>query len=448
MAALALRAGQVVSFEALADAVWGDDAARAARVTVRNYMLRLRRALGDDGARIVTRDPGYLLDVADGDVDALAFDCQCEAGAALARSEQWEEAATTLREALRMWRGTPLADVPSGPLRDHWGRYLEQARMRALRERIRADLQVGRHEAVAGELRALTAAYPLDEGLWRLLLLALYRSGQQGGALAAYRQARATLVAELGVEPGPDLRLLHEQILSHDPSLDIPTASALPGRKTPPVPWQLVPWQLPTHAAEPKEPVDRGQAMTWLAPGRYAVQGESSRPMLSLADCLDLYEQLGVQGSVARVHLSLARLAERQGDYPESLGHARQALQLFQAIGHQAGQASALQGIGWCHAQLGHVEYKLGNYAAAIDCHLSAVRICREAGDRYAEGEILTNLGDVYQAAGDTPAAKNAWEQALDILTGLDHPDAGRARLRPRLGDATDRAGGAAIRPA
>jgi DNA-binding SARP family transcriptional activator len=259
MAALALRTGHVVSFEALADAAWGDDVPRAARVTVRNYMLRLRRALGDDGPRIVTRDPGYLLDVADGDVDALAFDRQCEAGAGLARSEQWDEAAETLREALRMWRGTPLADVPSGPLRDHWVGYLEQVRLRALRQRIRADLQVGRHEAVTGELWALTAAHPLDEGLWGLLLLALYRSGQQGGALAAYRQARATLVAELGVEPGPDLRRLHAQLLAHDPSLDVPTAlRPRPSRLT-------ISLSPPLPAVGPEELVDRGQAMTWLA---------------------------------------------------------------------------------------------------------------------------------------------------------------------------------------
>jgi DNA-binding SARP family transcriptional activator len=270
MAALALRTGHVVSFEALADAAWGDDVSLAARVTVRNYMLRLRRALGDDGPRIVTRDPGYLLDVADGDVDALAFDCQCEAGAGLARSEQWDEAAETLREALRMWRGTPLADVPSGPLRDHWVRYLEQVRLRALRQRIRADLQVGRHEAVTGELWALTAAHPLDEGLWGLLLLALYRSGQQGGALAAYRQARATLVAELGVEPGPDLRRLHAQLLAHDPSLDVPTAlRPRPSRLT-------ISLSPPLPAVGPEELVDRGQAMTWLAAETYAVQKESN----------------------------------------------------------------------------------------------------------------------------------------------------------------------------
>jgi DNA-binding SARP family transcriptional activator/Flp pilus assembly protein TadD len=252
LAALALRAGHVVSYDDLAEAAWHADASKTARVTVRNYVLRLRRALGEDGPRIVTRDPGYLLDVGLDEVDVTAFGELCAAGGALARAGRWSQAGETLSQALGMWRGTPLADVPSPTLQDQWIGHLDQARLGALRQRIRADLCLGRHETVVGELRALTAVHRLDEELWALLLLASYRSGFQGDALAAYRQAREALIADLGVEPGPSLSRLHRQILAHDPALELPSGQEAPQPPGTQVPRQL-PAPLPVFAGRARE---------------------------------------------------------------------------------------------------------------------------------------------------------------------------------------------------
>jgi DNA-binding SARP family transcriptional activator/Tfp pilus assembly protein PilF len=226
LAALALRAGRVVSFEELAEAAWDEPSPPAARVAVRNYVLRLRRVLGAQGPQVVTQDPGYLLQVGAGEVDVHVFCGLCETGSSLVRSAQWARAAQTLRGALGLWRGTPLADIHSQALRDRWVEHLEQLRLRALTDRIRADLQLGQHERVTGELRLLAAAHPLREELWALLLLALYRAGRQSDALMVYQRARQMLVTELGVEPGSELRRLHQQILAHDPAIDVQAAAA------------------------------------------------------------------------------------------------------------------------------------------------------------------------------------------------------------------------------
>ncbi len=143
--------------------------------------------------------------------------------------------------ALGLWRGTPLADVSSRALRDAWVPHLEQVRVQALEWRIEADLHEGRHERLIPELRELTGHHPLRERFHAQLMLALAGAGRQAEALAAYQEARRVLVGELGIEPGPELRELHERILAGD---------ACPGRavrRRPPAggPARLVPRQLP-----------------------------------------------------------------------------------------------------------------------------------------------------------------------------------------------------------
>lgn len=220
LAALALRAGHPVTHSELAEALWDDASPATARVTVHNYIRRLRLILGPGaGPRIMTRSAGYQLDLGPDDVDALAFGKMCESGGRAARSRSWSKAAETLRAALEMWRGTPLADVPSQVLRLRWAEHLEQQRLQALDWRIEADLNLGLHEMVIAELRQRIAARPLRERTYALLMMALYRAGRQGEALAAFQNARGVLVDELGVEPGPELQHLHSLILSHDPLL-------------------------------------------------------------------------------------------------------------------------------------------------------------------------------------------------------------------------------------
>jgi DNA-binding SARP family transcriptional activator/Tfp pilus assembly protein PilF len=257
LAALALRAGRVVPSDELVEAVWDECPSQGARVTLRNYVFRLRVLLAPAGGRIITRDPGYLLEAADSQVDVLQFGALCSAGGAALRSGEWERAVEVLGEALGLWRGAPLADVPSRVLRQEWVGVLERDWLRAVEWRVEARLQLGRHNEVLGELERLCAGHPLNERLHVLRMLALYRAGRPGESLAVYRQARQVLVDELGVEPGEELRRLHQQILARDPALAAPGGAA-PVAQTPVASWErperaewpaVVPRQLPASVA-------------------------------------------------------------------------------------------------------------------------------------------------------------------------------------------------------
>ncbi len=222
LAALLVRTGQVVSFGELAEMVWEGSPPRSSHATLKNYVKRLRQVLGPlAGTRIVTRHPGYLIEAASDEVDLLAFERGCREGTAAAQAGEWLRASQLLSDALGLWRGAPLSDVPSEMLvREHLDR-LEQLRLHAMETRIEADLRLARHRDVIAELQSLIAQHPLREHLHVLLMLALYRDGRQGEALAAYQMARGLLLEELGVEPGPELRELQQWVLAGDPRLDL-----------------------------------------------------------------------------------------------------------------------------------------------------------------------------------------------------------------------------------
>jgi DNA-binding SARP family transcriptional activator len=221
LAALLLAVNQVVALDKLAEALWQGSPPETARVTLQNYIMRLRHTLGPTGyERIVSRPAGYLIEVRRGELDVAQFAELQSAGIAAARAGAWENASSQLAAALGLWRGQPLADIQSPLLAAEVPR-LAEMRLAALESRIDADLHLGRHRQVTAELAALAAAEPLRELVHELLMLALYRSGQQAAALAAYRQARRRLVDELGVEPGPALRELNQRILQSDPALRI-----------------------------------------------------------------------------------------------------------------------------------------------------------------------------------------------------------------------------------
>jgi DNA-binding SARP family transcriptional activator len=220
LAALLLRANQVVATAELAGVVWEGSPPETARVTLQNYVKRLRHALGPAGyERIVTRPAGYLIEVGPGELDVARFTELRAGGLAAARAGAWESAVAQLDEALGLWRGQPLADVPSQVLALAEVPRLAGMRLEMAEGRIDAELHLGRHHEVIAELQALIAAEPLRERLHELLMLALYRSGQQAAALAAYRQARRQLIDKLGIEPGPGLRELNQKILQSDRAL-------------------------------------------------------------------------------------------------------------------------------------------------------------------------------------------------------------------------------------
>lgn len=227
LAVLLWRANQAMPADELAELVWdGTPPDRAAGAT-RALVMRLRQQLGKRAAaRVVTRAAGYAVEVSGGELDASRFETLARQTGEAARAGQWAGAARTGAEALGLWRGTPLADIPSQALRDRWAPGLEQLRMQVLEWRIEADLHEGRHVELIPELRDLAAAHLLRENLHGQLMLALCRSGRQAEALAAYRNVRDVLAEELGIEPAAALRRLHQQILAGDPGLSGPQAAA------------------------------------------------------------------------------------------------------------------------------------------------------------------------------------------------------------------------------
>src|SRR5215831_8132706 len=243
LAALLLDANRPVGVDELAEAVWGRTPPSSAPVTVRNYVKRLRHALGEAGrARIRTQPGGYSISVDDGELDISRFEALVSGARAAARDGSWDQAARQARSALALWRGEPLADIGSEALALREIPRLAEMRLQAMETHIEADLHLGRHDDVITELRGLAGAHPLREHLHGLLMLALYRSGRQAEALAAYRHARRVLIDELGTEPGAALRELHQAVLTGSPGLAAP--SLTPGAA--PRPARVVPRQLPS----------------------------------------------------------------------------------------------------------------------------------------------------------------------------------------------------------
>jgi DNA-binding SARP family transcriptional activator len=221
LGALLAHANQPVRVEHLAEIVWDGAPPGRAVPTLRTYVARLRQDLGPDAASCIrTRDGGYLAEVGPGELDALVFEGLCHDAGDAAAAADWAGASDRAARALAMWRGAPLGDAPSQALRDAWLPHLDQQRLQVTEWRIEAELHLGRHEHLVAQLRRLTADHPLRERFHAQLMLALYRCGRQAEALAAYQDARTTLVEELGVEPGRELRHLHERILAEDRDAD------------------------------------------------------------------------------------------------------------------------------------------------------------------------------------------------------------------------------------
>src|SRR4051794_22408438 len=228
LAVLLLHPNEAVSADRLALALLGDDAPAGAAKTVQVHVSRLRKALGDPGLVTTTR-AGYRLQVGPDEVDAERFEHGVDAGRRALADGRAEDAAAQFRDALALWRGPPLADLAFEPFAHVEIERLQEQRLTALEERVEADLAAGRHAALVAELRQLVAEHPTRERLVAQLMRALYRSGRQAEALDAFREARRALVEHAGVEPGPDLRRLHQAVLEQDPALvPAPVARVLP----------------------------------------------------------------------------------------------------------------------------------------------------------------------------------------------------------------------------
>ncbi|WP_329312257.1 tetratricopeptide repeat protein [Streptomyces sp. NBC_01278] len=251
---LLLNADRPVPAEKLIDGIWGGAPPLTARTTLQNYVKRLRHALDDCGTGrdvLATEPGGYVLRLDHGVLDLREFEGLTR-GAAEA-SERGDDAAASarLRAALALWQGEALAGSRADRLTQVEAPRLNESRMVAFENRVQADLRLGRHADVIGEIRSAIGNHPLRERLHGQLMLALYRSGRRGEALTAYQQARAQLVHELGLEPGPDLTALHRRVLAGDPALmdaRAPRTEAAPrgaNRRTETAAGQPPPAQLP-----------------------------------------------------------------------------------------------------------------------------------------------------------------------------------------------------------
>ncbi|MGH8899201.1 MAG: AfsR/SARP family transcriptional regulator [Egibacteraceae bacterium] len=224
LAILILHANQVVSTDLLCAELSTGRSSSGALASLYVHVSNLRRLLeasrGPNFPPIIeTRKPGYVLRVRADQLDVLAFHALVAEARSAVREHRPAEAAVLLGQALGLWRGPALADLAHGPFVQTRGVFLEEARLAALEDRIEADLLLGRHAELVGELRVLVAEHPSREEFHRQLMLALYRCGRQAEALAVYQETRRSLIKGFGIEPSPALRSLEQAILRQDPTI-------------------------------------------------------------------------------------------------------------------------------------------------------------------------------------------------------------------------------------
>lgn len=233
LALLLLHANEIVTTDRLIDELWGDSPPESAANIVQGYISHLRKTLEPGRRRgehelLVSRPPGYALQVGKGQLDAERCSELIGEGTRLLDEGDPNAAAERLRAALALWRGPPLADLAYEPFARVEIERLEELRLVALEERIDADLALGRHRDLVGELRKLVAEHPVRERSRGQLMAALYRCGRQAEALEVYREGRRVLSEDLGLEPGPALRELERAILQQDQSLGAPAPPPRP----------------------------------------------------------------------------------------------------------------------------------------------------------------------------------------------------------------------------
>ena len=229
LAVLLLHPNEVVPADRLIDELWGEDSPERAAAALRVNVSRLRKALPQDV--LTTRSPGYVVGVEPDELDLHRFEQLVDEGRGLLARGLAADASERLCDALSLWRGPALADFAYESFAQAAIARLEEIRLGAVELRIDADLALGRHDELVGELESLVAEHPLRERMRRYLMTALYRSGRQAEALDAYQDARRALVDELGIDPSPALQELERAILRQDPALDVEASAPARARE-------------------------------------------------------------------------------------------------------------------------------------------------------------------------------------------------------------------------
>jgi DNA-binding SARP family transcriptional activator len=235
VARLLIDRGLIVSVDRLIDSLWGDHEGDGPEIALRSTISRLRKRLREAGVPedlIVTRAPGYVLDVPAATTDVFAFEQMVVDGKRQLARHRATEALRVLEEAQNLWRGAAYSEVRDEPFARAEARRLEELLLAAIETRLDAAFTLGNHESLIGELETLTGLHPMREHLWSRRMLALYRSGRQAEALRVYQDLRSTLVSELGIEPGHDVTWMEHAILAQDPALSfaVPNEPAMSAR--------------------------------------------------------------------------------------------------------------------------------------------------------------------------------------------------------------------------
>jgi DNA-binding SARP family transcriptional activator len=221
LAMLVMNRNHAVSVDALIDAVWGDSPVPAARTSIHSYVSNLRRLLSsavrDPNKVLASMPPGYQLNVADADCDLGRFVTEKNAGVHAAASGRFEDASTYLTAALAEWRGPFLDDLREFAFVDPFATALAELRVAVQTAHAEAEIACGRADAIIPRLELLSAEHPYRERLWAQLITAYYVTERQSDALNAYQRLKTNLAENLGIDPGPTIRSLHEQILRQEP---------------------------------------------------------------------------------------------------------------------------------------------------------------------------------------------------------------------------------------
>ena len=438
LALLLLRPNEVVSRDRLIDELWRDHAPESAANALAALVARLRRVLPPD--TLVTRSGGYEARVELEAVDLFRFERLHEEGRRALAAGEPAAAAEQLRAALSLWRGPPLADLAYEPFAGPVILRLDELRLAVLELRLDADLELGRHGELAGELQSLVREHPLRERFRAQLMLALYASGRQAEALEAYRDARAFLLGELGVDPSPALQELHQAILRHDESIQprAEVASETGG---------------PSLAADVAASRER-HPVTVLAA---AAGGSSSDARLApdearalLGECVTMMrvavEELG--GTVVDVDGERVRASfgvpVAHGDDPERAALA--ALRILDTVAAYARDVEAAWGVEGFTVSVGIESGWTHDEAAAAAVHAEAERLRSgaapgtallgaAAAQRLGRRMVVEPAGDAWRlvAPPDTPTTSarslGRQEELARLAAELDHVVAGRGRI-------------------